>query len=58
MHAKFVVADGRRGYLGSANLTSFGLTQHVEVGVGLTAPQAQELLRLIDGLVAAGFFLR
>ncbi|UOY00282.1 phospholipase D-like domain-containing protein [Blastococcus sp. PRF04-17] len=50
MHAKFVVADGSTGYFGSANLTSLGLAEHLEVGVALTAAQAQSLLSLLVAL--------
>ncbi len=56
MHAKFVVSDGTRGYFGSANLTSLGLGEHFEVGVGLTTQQAQQLMELLDQLREAGLF--
>jgi hypothetical protein len=56
MHAKFCVADEAVGYFGSANLTSRGLGQHVEIGVKLSAPQCAELLRLLRGLTEAGMF--
>lgn len=39
MHSKFVVRDGVEGYMGTANLTSHGLAQHVEMGVQLTEGQ-------------------
>lgn len=47
MHAKFVVADGVRGYLGTANLTSYGMTAHVEIGTELTARQSAQLLEFL-----------
>lgn len=50
MHAKFCVADGRTGYLGTANLTSYGLEEHVEVGVRLTRHQCGELLSMLSML--------
>lgn len=56
MHAKFVTADSRRGYLGSANFTSFGFAQHVEMGVELTAQQTDQLLRFLDKLELEGLF--
>lgn len=56
MHAKFVIADEQRGYLGSANLTSWGLTQHIEAGVRLTPVQCHEVSRFVDGLVEADAF--
>ena len=56
MHAKFVVSDVTRGYFGSANLTSLGLSEHFEVGVGLATHQAQQLMELLDQLREAGLF--
>ncbi len=56
MHAKFVVADRIRGYLGTANLTSLGFTHHIEVGVELTPSQSRELVDFIDSLVESGLF--
>jgi hypothetical protein len=56
MHAKFCVADGREGYLGTANLTSLGLGRHIEIGVKLSSPQCVDLLHLLQGLVQAGLF--
>ena len=56
MHAKFVLSDGERGYFGSANLTSFGLGEHFEVGVGLTTDQAHQLLELVNSLRESGLF--
>lgn len=57
MHAKFVVADRERGYLGTANLTSLGFRHHIEVGVELTAIQADQLVGFIDHLAERGMFL-
>jgi phosphatidylserine/phosphatidylglycerophosphate/cardiolipin synthase-like enzyme len=45
-HAKFCVADGRRAYVGSANLTGPGLSEHLEIGLlvhGKVAKQIEEL---------------
>jgi phosphatidylserine/phosphatidylglycerophosphate/cardiolipin synthase-like enzyme len=56
MHAKFVIGDGARGYFGSANLTSLGLGEHLEIGVPLSSTQAHQLISLLDALHAAGFF--
>lgn len=44
MHAKFVVADAARGYLGTANFTSLGMTAHVEIGTELTPHQCRQLV--------------
>ena len=35
VHAKCVVVDGKRGYLGSANLSVSGLERNFELGVTL-----------------------
>lgn len=56
MHAKFVVADRSRGYLGTANLTSLGFSHHIEVGVELTPDQASELVEFIETLGTSGLF--
>jgi phosphatidylserine/phosphatidylglycerophosphate/cardiolipin synthase-like enzyme len=56
MHAKFVVADAGRGYLGSANLTSLGMAEHLEVGVALRPEQSKALLQLLEALEASGLF--
>jgi phosphatidylserine/phosphatidylglycerophosphate/cardiolipin synthase-like enzyme len=50
MHAKFCVADGRIGYIGTANLTSKALQQHVEVGIRLLPSQCQDLVTMLAGL--------
>jgi phosphatidylserine/phosphatidylglycerophosphate/cardiolipin synthase-like enzyme len=57
LHAKFCVADGKRAYIGSANLTKPGLQEHFEMGVlvqGDTAFQVDVLWRY---LVDRGFFV-
>jgi phosphatidylserine/phosphatidylglycerophosphate/cardiolipin synthase-like enzyme len=56
MHAKFVVSDRTGGYFGTANLTSFGLGEHLELGLRLAETQARTLVNLLDALDAAGFF--
>jgi phosphatidylserine/phosphatidylglycerophosphate/cardiolipin synthase-like enzyme len=56
MHAKFIIADRSSGYLGSANLTSQGMGEHLEVGVRLEPSQASQLVSLLDALQAAGMF--
>jgi hypothetical protein len=56
MHAKFVVGDGCAGYLGTANLTSYGMEQHVEMGLELGQEQAVDLLGFLQALINAGLF--
>ncbi len=48
LHAKFCLADGRSGYFGTANLTSWGFGGHVEIGVRLSERQCAELIRVLD----------
>ncbi|MGH3267193.1 MAG: phospholipase D-like domain-containing protein [Trebonia sp.] len=57
LHAKFVIADRRLGYLGTANLTSWGLQGHIEAGVQLTAGQAERLVVFLQQLETAGLFV-
>lgn len=56
MHAKFVVGDRSHGYFGTANLTSLGLGEHLEMGVALAPAQAVSLLSLLESLEQAGLF--
>ena len=48
LHAKFVIRDNVHGYLGTANLTSWGLHGHIEAGVELTAGQSQRFVQFLD----------
>ena len=47
VHAKCIVADGKRGYLGSANLSVSGLEKNFELGVTLDEADAFTLDQLI-----------
>lgn len=53
-HAKVIVVDSMRGYVGSANLTAAGLGRHVEIGVELAGFQVAELTRVLAALERAG----
>jgi phosphatidylserine/phosphatidylglycerophosphate/cardiolipin synthase-like enzyme len=53
-HAKVVVIDDERAYVGSANLTAAGFGRHVELGVEVDGPEVQELSRLLLGLSRRG----
>ena len=48
IHAKCIVVDGKRGYLGSANFSTSGLERNLELGVALSTEAAAAL----DGLIA------
>lgn len=53
-HAKVLVVDRRRAYVGSANLTAAGLGRNVEIGVEVTGPQVEDLARLLGALERVG----
>ena len=53
-HAKLVVADRRRAYVGSANFTAAGFGRNVEVGVQVEGAQVDEVARLLEVLVRCG----
>jgi|SRR5579859_513299 len=54
LHAKLVIADGCRGYLGSANVSWHGMESNLEIGVELPAPQAGVLDALFAFLESSG----
>ena len=54
LHAKLIVADRERGYLGSANLSGRALEDNFEVGVALQPAQARSLDDLITYLESQG----
>lgn len=54
VHGKALLVDGHRGYLGSANLSSNGLSGNVEFGVSLTDSQADLLSSLASYMEAEG----
>ena len=56
LHAKFVIRDATHGYLGTANLTSWGMKQHIEAGVELTAGQSARFIRFLEELETAHLF--
>jgi|GEM_PF-783610 len=51
LHAKLVVADSEHAVLSSANLTSFGLKTHLEIGVGLEGGNVNKLRKLVIELL-------
>jgi hypothetical protein len=56
-HVKFAISDRSAGYLGTANLTSWGMDEgHVEAGVQLTSHQAARLVEFFEDLHHAGMF--
>jgi phosphatidylserine/phosphatidylglycerophosphate/cardiolipin synthase-like enzyme len=53
-HAKAVVADRAHAYLGSANLTSWGMQKHFEIGALLEGPSVALYVSLFERFAAAG----
>lgn len=53
-HAKVLVVDRERAYVGSANLTAAGLERNIEIGVEINGPQVAELARLLTALERLG----
>lgn len=53
-HAKIMVADEERAYIGSANLTRAGLGRHVEIGVEVKGPHVEDLARILSALERMG----
>lgn len=56
LHAKFVIRDRRHGYLGTANLTSWGMQGHIEAGVELTVGQSERFVQFLAQLDAVNLF--
>lgn len=57
-HAKFCVVDGESAYIGSANLTSPGLSSQLELGVLVHGEIAQQVEQFWDYAVTIGLFVR
>jgi phosphatidylserine/phosphatidylglycerophosphate/cardiolipin synthase-like enzyme len=53
-HAKALVVDRTRGYVGSANLTSAGLARNIEIGVELAGPDVADLAQILSALERLG----
>ena len=56
-HAKFCVADGRAGYIGSANLTGRGLSGQVEMGVLVRGEVAAQIEEFCDYCISIELFV-
>jgi phosphatidylserine/phosphatidylglycerophosphate/cardiolipin synthase-like enzyme len=54
LHLKIVVADGRRGLVGSANITGKGLGNNVEAGALVGPAESAEMCRVLDRAIAVG----
>lgn len=58
LHAKVLVSDRTRAYIGSANITNNSLRSALEVGVGIEGTVVTELAEIIDQLVSSDLFHR
>jgi phosphatidylserine/phosphatidylglycerophosphate/cardiolipin synthase-like enzyme len=56
-HAKLCIADGRKAYVGSANLTRAGLSENVEVGLLIEGAVAEHLRATWAVLLEHGVFV-
>jgi len=50
-HAKVLVADGEKAYIGSANLTEYGMSRFLEIGVILEGVQVEHLKRILKAVL-------
>ncbi len=55
-HAKFCLVDNEHAYLGSANLTEKGMTEHLELGVIVHGAAARHLWSIFEQLFRKGYF--
>ncbi len=53
LHSKVLVADADRAYIGSANFTTYGFSQNLEVGVIVKGPQVERLDQVFDKVVSS-----
>lgn len=56
-HAKIYLADGNKAYIGSANLTRPGLSQHLEMGILATGHLAEQVASTWKYLLINGYFI-
>ena len=54
IHAKSVIADKERGFLGSANMSWHGMERNFEMGVSVSRRQAEAIDGLVSFLEASG----
>jgi phosphatidylserine/phosphatidylglycerophosphate/cardiolipin synthase-like enzyme len=58
LHAKILIVDEDKGYLGSANFTEPGLQRHFELGIEMNTQQAKLASQMLKQLVHLKVFLR
>lgn len=57
-HAKFCISDGNRAYVGSANLTGPGLSEHLEMGLLVNNLIARQITEFWLYCVEVGLFVQ
>lgn len=57
LHTKVIVADGETALIGSANFTTGGLKNNIELGVRLTGPVASQIEQLTNSLAQTGWLV-
>lgn len=57
LHAKILIVDDDKGYLGSANFTEQGLQRHFELGIEMNNQQAKLASQMLKQLVHLKVFL-
>ncbi|WP_276302758.1 phospholipase D-like domain-containing protein [Halorussus lipolyticus] len=53
LHSKVLVADADRAYVGSANFTTYGFAQNLEVGVIVEGSRVERLERVFDTVISS-----
>jgi phosphatidylserine/phosphatidylglycerophosphate/cardiolipin synthase-like enzyme len=56
-HAKFCLADGTEAYVGSANLTGPGLSEHIEMGLLVRGQVARQIWEFWEYCLDLGLFI-
>lgn len=53
LHSKVLIADDDRAYIGSANFTTYGFAQNLEVGAIVEGSQVERLKRVFDTVISS-----
>ena len=53
-HAKIIFIDGVKAYIGSANLTEYGMANNLEIGVILDSPEITKVKQIFEGILTSG----
>jgi phosphatidylserine/phosphatidylglycerophosphate/cardiolipin synthase-like enzyme len=52
-HAKVMIVDRRTAYVGSANLTEYGMNRFIEIGVALTGVEVRNIAAILEAILNA-----